>query len=190
MASSFKATVFCFLLSTVLHLTLSFADPVQTSHPFQSLTSASSSFSNLSLPLSSVSLQNTSLSSGQLTCWHQPVNPATERLRPVNLSDCLQVLYNIMKRPSALFPVMWDPRLQSFPVWNTFGTCAIGLIAKTPMAQATFPDMLVAHVAAILLGICVEQKAGEKLGGRCSLGEGGFDVAIYGWYQGGGAAVQ
>ena len=114
------------------------------------------------------------------TCFTQP-NPDEPQLHSVIIDDCLEVLFEILRSPTALIPNAWDSRFRDFPVWNVFGTCAIGLVPRYQTSRDVFPELLVAHVAAVVTDVCVNNRLDVKVGGIAIVGaRREFEVCVYG----------
>ncbi|KAL6717699.1 hypothetical protein ACLMJK_005614 [Lecanora helva] len=115
------------------------------------------------------------------TCFSQPLNPSEPQLHTIIIDDCFETLFDILRSRTALAPDAWDPRFKPFPVWNVFGTCAIGIVPRFPTSRDVFPELLVAHVAAVVIDMCVKEMAGEKVGGLARIGvRNEFEVCVYG----------
>ena len=115
------------------------------------------------------------------TCFSQPPSPSDPQLQPIIIDDCLEVLYDIVRNSVALQPNVWDPRFMTFPVWNVFGTCAVGIVPRYSTSRDIFPELLVAHVAAVVIESCVKSKASEKVGGVAKIGvRNEFEICVYG----------
>ena len=115
------------------------------------------------------------------TCFSQPPNPSDPRLHTIIIDDCLEVLYEVLRIPNAPFPNLWDSRLGRFPVWNVFGTCAVGLLPRFSTSHDLFTELLIAHVAAVVIERCVKVQRGEKVGGISWIGaRNEFEVCVYG----------
>ena len=115
------------------------------------------------------------------SCFSQPADPSQPQLHAAILDDCLEILFDILRSPVALTVKIWDPRFREFPVWNVFGTCAIGILPKYQTSRDIFIELLVAHVAAVVIDLCVKEKAFDKVGGIALLGpRKEFEVCVYG----------
>ena len=115
------------------------------------------------------------------SCFAQPTDPSEPRLHAAILDDCLEILFDILRSPTALVVNAWDPRYKHFPVWNVFGTCAIGIVPKYPTSRDVFIEILVAHVAAVVIDVCVKNRMYDKVGGIALLGpRKEFEVCVYG----------
>ncbi|KAL2040720.1 hypothetical protein N7G274_006699 [Stereocaulon virgatum] len=128
----------------------------------------------------STSTNNTVLTA-QPDCFNQ-LNPPFPALREIFIEDCFVVLFEILRFESATNPVLWDRQVSHFPIWNTHGTCAVGLYAKYSNSKDVFAAVAVAQRAARIMENCVKLRAQpSKLGGKTNIGtNGGFYVAIYG----------
>jgi hypothetical protein len=90
-------------------------------------------------------------------------------------------------------PVSWERRVSHFPIFNTHGTCAVGLYAKYSNSKDVFAAVAIAQRAARIMEYCVKLRAQPlRLGGKTDIGSNGeFYVAIYGrgTIAGGGLGV-
>lgn len=101
-------------------------------------------------------------------------------LRPALFSDCLEVLYATLRKPSAITPIAWDTRIQDYPLWSTYATCAVGVFPRYQTSRDIFPELLVSHYAAVIIEDCVRATVG-KLGGKSFIGvRNEFEIAVYG----------
>jgi len=119
------------------------------------------------------------------TCFTQPTERYAPEFLPIKISDCLLVFYAILSDPSAITPSVWDPQVRVFPVWNYFGTCAVGVFAKYRTSRDIFPELLVAHEAALVVEPCVRRVEDRAWGGSALIGmRREFEVRVLGRHPG------
>lgn len=124
---------------------------------------------------------NSTILTAQPDCFNQ-LGPPFPALREIFIEDCYFVLFEILRLESATNPVLWERRVSHFPIFNTHGTCAVGLYAKYSSSKDVFAPVTIARKAARIMEYCVRLRAQPlRLGGKIDIGpRGEFYVAIYG----------
>ena len=106
-------------------------------------------------------------------CFEQTRDPRqVPKLLPAKFSDCSFVLYKILSEPHAAVPMQWDDITPLGPNYVrrwSFESCSIVFQAVIPNSRDTFPQMLVARQAALVIKACLTQATGY-LGGHIPVG--------------------
>ena len=125
---------------------------------------------NQSRPNNSVDI--TSISNSFPECFEQTRDPRVPRLLPAKVTDCALVLCSILSGPHATIPLPWHevaPQSPNYVRRWTSGTCSVAFQASSRDSRDSFPEMLVARQAALVMSTCKSRRTGF-LGGKMLIG--------------------
>lgn len=113
-----------------------------------------------------------SLGALKVNCYIQPL-PPTKRLPRAEISDCYFALQGVLLGDKVMAPMHFTENDKGgFKVPFAWGhdSCQIIINNLTPHAEATFPIVLIAHLAAEIAEACIVQTP-ANLGGDIKIGD-------------------